>query len=185
MQAREENPTSSPMVVRRLDLEERVDLDNGDTWRDSSPPCIVCVASTKRIRLRSSRKLVVRSLSDGASLLEISAPNLVMITWKEPRRPRWPPQLHGEAQMLYQPRNRGQDLAGRTADCEVGTGTAAATMVCSKHMRDTPGRTHGGLRGWNRDGGSNNGCCYRPSPATCSAIVFGRGATPSRNYPKY
>ena len=32
------------------------------------------------------------------------------------------------AQMLYQPKNRAQDLAGRTADCqcEVGTGTAAA-----------------------------------------------------------
>ena len=68
MQAREENPTSSPMVVRRLDLEERVDLDNVDTWRDSGPPCIVRVASTKRIRLRSSRKLVVRKLSVRASL---------------------------------------------------------------------------------------------------------------------
>jgi hypothetical protein len=32
------------------------------------------------------------------------------------------------AQMLYQPKNRAQDLAGRrTADCKVGAGTAAAT----------------------------------------------------------
>jgi hypothetical protein len=31
------------------------------------------------------------------------------------------------AQMLYQPKNRAQDVAGRTADCKVGAGTAAAT----------------------------------------------------------
>jgi hypothetical protein len=59
------------------------------------------------------------------------------------------------AQMLYQPKNRAQDLAGRTADCKVGAGTAAATKGCSKHIRDTPGRTHSGLQGWSRDGGSN------------------------------
>ena len=34
----------------------RASSDNGDTWRDSGPPCIVCVASTKRRRLRSSRR---------------------------------------------------------------------------------------------------------------------------------
>jgi hypothetical protein len=36
------------MVVRRLDLEERVDLDNDDTGRDSGPPGTVFVASTKK-----------------------------------------------------------------------------------------------------------------------------------------
>ena len=83
--------------------------------------------------------------------------SFAMITWKEPRRPRWPPQLHGEAQMLYQPRNRGQDLAGRTADCKVGAGTAAATKVCSSgHFR-----------------------------LLVVQVFFGRGSTPSRDYPKY
>jgi hypothetical protein len=59
------------------------------------------------------------------------------------------------AQMLYQPKNRVQDLAGRTADCEVGTGTAAATKGCGT------GRV------------------------LVVAVFFGKGATPSRNYPKY
>ena len=185
MQAREENPTSSPMVVRRLDLEERVDLDNGDTWRDSGPPCIVRVASTKRIRLRSSRKLVVRSLSDGASLLEISAPNLVVITWKEPRRPRWPPQLHGEAQMLYQPRNRGQDLAGRTADCKVGAGTAAATKGLFKaHERHLAGRTADCKVGAGT-AAATKGCSSGHFRLLVVQVFFGRGSTPSRDYPKY
>ena len=64
------------MVVRRLDLEERVDLDNVEGTSEAS-----LAASVPRV-----------------------------------------------AQMLYQPKNRAQDLAGRTADCqcEVGTGTAAA-----------------------------------------------------------
>jgi hypothetical protein len=63
------------MVVRRLDLEERVDPDN------------------------------VEGLGTSEASLAASAPRV--------------------AQMLYQPKNRAQDLAGRTADCEVGTGTAA------------------------------------------------------------
>ena len=61
IRAREESPTSSPMVVRRLDLEERVDLDNVEGTSEAS--------------------------------LAASAPR--------------------EAQMLYQPMNRGQDLTGR------------------------------------------------------------------------
>ena len=52
------------------------------------------------------------------------------------------------------PKNRAQDLAGRTADCKVGTGTAAAAKGLFKaHHRDTwqdaqrtarlePGRRH-------------------------------------------
>ena len=40
--------------------------------------------------------------------------------------------------MLYQPKNRAQDLAGRTADCKVGTGTAAATKgLFIAHERHT------------------------------------------------
>ena len=61
------------------------------------------------------------------------------------------------AQMLYQPKNRAQDLAGRTADCKVGTGTAAATKGCGT----------GQVR------------------VLVVILFFGKGATPSRNYPKY
>jgi hypothetical protein len=54
--------------------------------------------------------------------------------WKEPRRPRWPPQLHGKHRCYTNPRNRprGPDRAGpgRTAEYEVGTGTAAAAKGC-------------------------------------------------------
>ena len=40
--------------------------------------------------------------------------------------------------MLYQPKNRAQDLAGRTADCKVGTGTGGSNKRMFKaHQRHT------------------------------------------------
>jgi hypothetical protein len=93
------------MVVRRLDLEERVDLDN--------------VEGTSEASLAASV-----------------------------------PRVSTDALPTQEP---AQDLAGRTADCKVGTGTAAATK----------------------------GCCTGQVRVLVVVVFFGKGATPSRNYPKY